>query len=243
MSKRSSVRGRGVLCAAWIGLAATLAGCGRGGLTSDLSVQPQAQPLPTAESATLSLPQDKPFAIALAPTEELPGLGGTADADAHATKEGNADARAEVKNGGKATAGFQLGHALKNDSERQVDCDFKVRCRYEYQSQATPPSGVPDATVRLMLYARTARNLRLTELKLLEHSTDNGAVSEAATKELSFTLTLGPGETVNVYLGGEVKVDVADDHSAAGTLKVGDLTMDVVTHAAPPVAKAENAKP
>jgi hypothetical protein len=243
MSNHWITRVRDAACVALALLAVGLPGCGRGGFTSELPVQPQAQIVRATEGTTLSLPQDKPLAIALAPTQETPGLDGTADADAHATKDGNADARAAVKNAGTATGGFQLGHALKNETERQVDFDFHVRFRYEYEAKAEPASGLPDATVALTLYGRTGRGRRLTELDLLQHSTGDGAVQRAADEDLHFTLTLGPGETVNVYLGGEVKVEVADGHSASGSLKVSALKMDIVTRPAPPVATTQNAKP
>ncbi len=236
---RACVGGCVALAAA---LGAGLAGCSRGGLASELAVQPQPQIVRATESTTLDIPKDQPFAIALAPSQESPGLEGTADADAHATKDGSADARAEVKNGGKATAAFQLGHAIKNDTDRQVDLDLKVRCRCEYQAKAEPVSGLPDATVGLMLYARTAQNRPLIELSLVGHSTEKGAVSETGDKELSFTVTLGPGETANIYLGGEAKVETEPGRSASGALAVRNLQMQIVTRPAPPVAKASDAQ-
>ncbi len=243
MPDRSMAWVRSAACAALALSVAGLAGCGQGGFTSELAVQPPAQSVRATEPATLSFPQDKPFAIALAPTQQTPGLDGTADADAHATKDGNADARAEAKQAGKSTAGFQLGHALKNETERQVDFAFHVRFKYQYDAAAQPASGLPDAVLGLTLYARTGRGRPLTELNVLQHSTENGAVQRASDEELQFTLTLGPGETANVYLGGEVRVDVANGHSASGALKVSDLKMDVETRPAPPVAATQNAEP
>lgn len=214
------------------------AGCGRGEFGSELSFRPSPQALGGVEGGAIRLPQDKPFSIALAPTQETPGLGGTAEADAHASKDGNADATARVENGGSALAGFQLGHAFENDSDRQMHLHVRVRCEYQTQAGALPSSALPDAQVTLKLYARDGRNRLLRELSLVAHSTDEGAASSTSRKNIEFDLTLGPRQSVSIFLAGSVEIETPDGRSAHGSIGLSGLEMDVRTEMAPPVRKA-----
>jgi hypothetical protein len=183
------------------------------------------------------LPQEEPFSITLGPTQETPGLDGTAEADTHVSKDGKANAVASVENGGSALAGFQLGHALQNDSDRQMDLHVQVRCEFGTEADATPPGSPPDAQVGVALYARDGRNRLLRHFDLAQHSTEEGAASSRDQKDLQFTLTLGPRESVNVFLAGSVKIDAQDGHSARGSIKLDGLEMDITTKMAPPVQK------
>lgn len=227
-------------CLAAVGLALPLllVGCDGGGLGSELSARPTPRSLDPDGDRVLQLPKDEPFSIALAPTQEQPGLGGTADANAHVSKQGSADADARVSNGGSATAGFQLGHAVKNDSDRQAELSVRVRCNYETQAEATPPGPLPDAIVGLWLYARDGHNRLLRSFDLTHHSTAEGAASSHDRKDVQFTLTLGPRESINVFLAGHVQIDARDGRSANGSIKLDGLEMNIKSELAPPVKRA-----
>jgi hypothetical protein len=218
-----------------------LLGCSGGDFGSELTVRPRPQPLARAAGESIRLPQDKPFSITLAPSEESPGLGGTAEADSHVGREGNADAAAHVENGGSALAGFQLGHAFQNGSDRQMKLRVRVDCAYEIEAEATPPSALPDAKVSLKLYARDGHNRLLRNFTLAEHSTEEGAEGAAASKDrknIEFALTLGPRESVSIYVAGSVKVETPDGRSARGSVNLSGLEMEIKTEVAPPIEKA-----
>jgi hypothetical protein len=214
-----------------------LAGCGGGDFGSELSDRPKPRVLVPEDGSVIHLPKDGAFLIAVGPTQETPGLGGTANADTHVSKEGNADATAVVENRGSALAGFQLGHALKNGSERQMELLVRVRCEFETSAEATPPGPLPDAKIGLKLYARDGRNRLLRNLPLAQQSTEEGAASSKDRKDVEFTITLGPGESVSIFLAGSVKVDTPEGHSARGSIKLSGLEMDVETRMAPAVQK------
>jgi hypothetical protein len=202
-------------------------GCGGANFASELSAKdkPVPQSVSNAAGKTIRLPQDKPFSIIVNESEEKAALDGSADADAQAQRDGQAHADARVSDGGQARATFQLGHALKNDTERQTDLHLTVRCGYEYE--AGPASRWADAKVGLKLYARDGRNRLLTSFSLVQHSTEDGAAASKDSKVLDFTLTLGPGESVNVFLAGQVEIDIDAGRSARGSLKLRGLEMEV----------------
>jgi hypothetical protein len=220
-----------------------LSGCGGGDVGSELTVRPTPRSLSSGERATLRLPQDEPFSITLAPTRESPGLGGTAEADAHVSRDGNADAVARVDEGGSALARFQLGHAVKNESDRQMDLLVRLRCEYETEAEATPPGPLPDATVGLKLYARDGHNRLLRNIGMVDHSTEEGAASSKDRKDVEFTLTLGPRETLSVFLAGSVEIETRVGHSARGSIKLSGLEMQIETALAPPVRQAGDEQP
>ena len=215
-----------------------LSGCGGDGFGSELAVRPRPQALKLDDDATLRLPQDEPFSIALAPKQAAPGLGGTADAVSHVSKEGRADASAHVENGGSATASFQLGHALRNDSDRLVSMHVRLRCEYETEAQATPPGPLPDAKVELNLYARDGRNRLVRSFNLAQHSTEEGAAASKDRKDVDLTFPLGAREWVSIFLAGGVEIETPEGHAARGSIKLNKLEMEITAEMAPPVQKA-----
>ncbi len=225
-------------CVVVAGVSLLLVGCGGGEFGSELAVRPSPRALSRGDGATLHLPREEPFSIALAPTRETPGLGGTAEADARASKAGSADAAARVDNGGSALAGFQLGHSLKNDSDRLANLHVHLRCEYETEAEAAPPGPLPDAKVGLNLYVRDGRNQLLRSFTLAQHSTEEGAASSKDRKDIDFTFPLGAREWVNIFLTGSVEIETPEGHTARGSIKLLKLEMEITTEMAPPVQKA-----
>ena len=216
----------------------TLVGCGGGEFGSELAMRPSPRPLSAEDGATLRLPQDQSFSITLAPKQSAPGLEGKANAVANAESNGQADALALVENGGSATAGFQLGHAVRNDTDRMINLEVAVRCEFETNAEATPPSPLPDATVGLHLYVRDKRNRLLRNFSLAQHSTEEGAAASTDRKDIIFALPLGPRESVSIFLAGSVQVELPEQHAARGSIKLSKLEMEIKTAAVPPVRKA-----
>ncbi|MCC6358168.1 MAG: hypothetical protein IT450_05455 [Phycisphaerales bacterium] len=225
-------------CAAGLLLLHGLAGCGGGGMASELSAQPEARPLSRSSGNLLRLPADDKFSIALAPAQKAPGINGKAEASASAERSGVGDASARVENGGTASATFQVGHALKNDSNNQLDLVVRTRFNYEYAAGAQPAGETEDATLSLNLYARDGKNRLLKTLTVLAHSTAEGDVKSKDRKEAEFTLTLGPGDSVSVFVGGTVMINTKEGRSADGSIKLSGLEMDVESKVAPTVAPA-----
>lgn len=227
-----------VLPAAALGLLLAAGGCASTRFGSELPDQPRPRALGGAGPVTLHLPADAAFNIALPSSTRRPGLGGTASADAEAHADGRAAASAAVSESGQAQGLFQLGHALANDGERQMDCDLEVRFRYRFEVGQEPALNLPDAEVGLRLYARDSRGRLLRDLVLVEHTTEHGAALREADEHSRFTLTLSPGQTVNVFLAGQVRVEIEHGRSASGSLDVSGLTIDVTTRPAPAAGAA-----
>jgi hypothetical protein len=227
-----------------LGLATLLlAGCASAQFGSELSARPKARAIDKIEGAALHLPQDQPYNITLPKVTKEPRLEGTADADALAKPTGDGSASATVTNGGKAEGIFQIGHALTNATDRQADFEFRVRYNYEFEARATTELALPDASVGLRLYARSERGRLLRDLVLVQHTTENGAAQRSAGDSLTFTLTLAPGETVDVFVAGQAKIEVPDGRSASCALKITGLQMDVTTRPAPAVPASAPSKP
>jgi hypothetical protein len=222
LARRSRLRGLLIL-----GLLVTLGGCGAGRFGSELKERPKPEPVKQAAGFTIHLPADHPFSITLPQSSREPGLGGTAKSDAVATPQGNAEAWAEVSEGGRATAMFQLGHAFVNDTGQQADFDFVVRLNYAYSASATPQTGFPDANVGLKLYARTNLGQLARDITFFTHGTQNGPAQGAANETSQFTLTLVPHEAVDVFVAGQAVVDIRERRSATCRISVANLSMDV----------------
>lgn len=219
-------------------LLATPGGCGGGGFGAELSTRPTPRELKSADGERLSLPADEGFTIRLPKSSKEAALGGTASADASAERSGSASATAEVTNGGSASGTFQLGHAVKNSTNRQVELEVAVSLAFEFETKADPPSALPDASVSLKIFALDQRSRVLRDLDVASHSSDRGVTKAKSTRELSFSVTLGPGDSLNLYAAGQAAVSVKEGHSAASTLKLSGLKMDLVTKPAPPVRTA-----
>lgn len=225
--------------AAVLSLAGWLAcGCGGGDYAAELSARPRTLALRGEEGRTIRLPADEKFSIYRAPSQQDPGLGGSASADGHATPDGAADCRAQVDGGGEATATFQLGHAFANETDRQMDLDVALRFAYDYAVDASPPDAPVDARVGLKLYARDNRNRLLRNNELLAHAAERGAAERAGREDYRFSLTIGPGASVSVYIAGQSTVKADFGRSGRVALKVAGLEMDVTSRLAPPVQTA-----
>lgn len=231
------------LSALLLGLAILLAGCGNTRFGSELSARPRAHPIRATTSTKIHLPREESFSITLPQASKQPGLDGQAEADADATGEGTAEATASVTNSGNALGLFQLGHAFENSTNRQIDFDFNVTFHYSFEANTSTESGFPDATVGLKLYARGQRGRLLRDMTIVEYSTENGPARRQAEERINFTLTLAPGETVSVFLAGQVRVEIRAGRSASGSLKLSDLQMEVSLQPVPAVQAAKNEQP
>lgn len=235
MTLPALLRASGRLAAGWCLVVLVLSGCSDTRFGSELAMQPKPHSIRTAECATLRFPQDRPFSIVLPSASKQAGLDGTAEADASAKPDGTAEALAAVTGSGTAEGLFQLGQAFANDKEQQLDLDFSVRFHYEFAAEADPALDLPDAVVGLKLYARDSRGRLLRDMLLVQHSTENGATRQQGDKTAGFTLTLGPRESVNVFLAGQAKVDIREGRSASCSLKLSGLAIEVVVRPAPAV--------
>ena len=219
----------------WLGVAT---GCMGTQFGAELSAKPKPRALRATQPTTLRLPQDEAFVIALPSASKKPGLDGTAEADASARTTGQAEASAGVKQSGTAEALFQLGHALANETDRQMDLDCTVRLKYEFDVSNTPAQRLADATIGLRLYVREARGRLLRDLALLDYTTESGAAGRTGDESFRFTATLAPGDVVHVFLAGLAKVDIPGERAATAKLKVSGFQFDIIAQPAPAVQPA-----
>lgn len=212
-----------------------LAGCSSSQFGSELTARPKPQPVGKPAPSTIRLPQQRAFSIALPKVTKQAGLDGTAEGNANVDNMGSAELSAAVTNSGTAVSNFQLGHAFENDSDQQADFEFVVRCHHAFDAGATPPTPYPDAQVGLKLYARDSQGRLVRDMTLLQYTTEAGATANESDETLRFTITVGPADSVSVFLAGQVKVEIREGRSAHGTLKLSGLTMELTSRLAPPV--------
>jgi hypothetical protein len=216
--------------------AVVLGGCSTAQFGVDMATHPKPYALRKTEPTILRLPQDQRFSIALESDHREPGLDGTADASADAKDTGQGEAAVAVTRSGSAEALFRLGQGFSNDTDRQMDLALVVRYHYDFDARAEPQAGSPDASVGLRLYAHEEHGRMLRDLVLIDYSTENGALQRQGDMHDSFTLTLGPGQAVEVFLAGRAKVDVSAERSASATLKLSELQFEIATRPAPAVS-------
>ena len=215
-----------------------LSGCGGANFASELSARPKPRVLDSARDATLELPEQEPFSITHLDSTKNTELDGSAAADAHVDRTGSADATADVTNGGAASGSFQLGHAFRNDSDRQLDLSIAISFHYETNVDAVPPAGAAEALVGLKLYARDHRNMLVRNDDLLNQTAEQGPGTRQGDSTHNFVLTLGPGQSASVFLGGQASVEAAYGRSGACSLKLSNVRMQVKSRSAPAVRTA-----
>jgi len=211
-------------------------GCAGSRFGSDLPAPTRPQALRATEGAHLCLPQDRAFSIAVPQVTRKAGFDGQADADATCSGQGSARATAEVIGSGEATALFQLGHAFANELERQVDLEIAVRYRCVFEASSSPESGAGGAQIGLRLYARESRGPLLRELVLVQYGSEAGPAQRQAADEVRFTLTLAPGAAVDVFLAGQVRIEIREGRSARGSLELSQVELEATTRPAPAVS-------
>jgi hypothetical protein len=216
-------------------LLAAMCGCGGPSFGSELSGRPSTAPLASTESRPLKLPADAKFTIRHHESRQVAEFEGQAQADAHAAPTGEARATASVTDGGVAEGTFQLGHAFHNDGPRQIDLSLRVRLDYEYEASADPRTGLPDAAVGLNLYARDGRNRLIKTVPLVTHSTEQGDASSRGHEDFRFSATLGPGESLSVFVAGNARVQTKAGRSARVAVRMSGLELEIQTRAAPAV--------
>ncbi len=216
-------------------IALTLTACQSGRFGSEISAQPEPQKLSQPDGMTVKSPADQPFNITFSSSSRTPGLDGTAESDASVEDSGSASARATVESAGQATAGFQLGHAITNDTTRQTDITVSLRFQYAFDVTEQPLLNLPGAQAALRLYARTEHGRLLRDIPLVDHSTESGPAQRESEEHLNFTLTLAPGETVNVFLAGQTQVNIEADRSASAKLELRGTRLEITTAPAPKV--------
>jgi hypothetical protein len=220
-----------------------LAGCSGASTSSELTVRPEPRPLSRSSGSVIRLPKDEKFAIALAPAQQSPGLMGTADATATATRDGAAELNASVANGGTASATFQLGHAFANDSDRQIDLNVKTSFDCEFRADTKPASLGEDVALGLSIFARDGRGRLLKSIGVVQYTTAEGGLSSRSRRENEFTLTLGPGDSVTVFVAGDIAINGKEGRTATAAMSLSGLELEVQSKPAPPVTTTRPAGP
>lgn len=217
------------LCLALSGL---LVGCSGGDFASEVSARPAPTSLSRRDEFRFRLPADEKFSIALAPSRQAPGLGGTAHAVGKAQREGTAELSADIESGGEAEATCQVGHVFRNDTEQQLDLEVSATVEFEYTAEVpAAPTGV-NVDVGLRLYARNSRNLLVRNHSIVAHTVEDGSGARRGQETLKFVQALAPGESITVFVAGRAAVKAEFGKSAACRLALRRTEMDVTTRTA-----------
>lgn len=207
---------------------------------AELAVAPRPMPLP---AGAVQLPRDARFSIALAPSQRDPGLDSTAEAESVADPAGAARAAARISNGGSASAEFQLGHSLANDSDQQVQLALTLTAEYEHRVSAGAATTTPEATVELAIYVRDAQRRLIRTIPLLSSTNSAGGSRSNDRRSTSIELLLGARQSVIVYVAGGARVETQPGRAADCSLELRSLTLDVQTTPAAAPASAPTDQP
>lgn len=222
-----------VVWAGWLGFGTF--GCASGRVGSELAVKPRPHRIESSAPVVLRVPQDEPFNIVLPSNSRRAGLDGTAESDADAHGDGRAHASVAVTGSGMAEATIQLGHAVANDTGRQADYTFSVQVEYECTAVQEPAVFLPDAQVHLRVYARLDSGRIVRDIAIVGHTTENGPIEQHGNEQVSFTLTLGPHESVSVFVAGQARADISAERTARAALALRAVAMEVSAQPAPAV--------
>lgn len=222
-------------------LLGALAGCNTGQFGADLNVRPKPIRIKDLASRTLHLPADQPFSLALPSVNRRAGLDGHAEGDAKAHPDGVGVATAHVEHAGSSETLFLIGSAFANEAPAALDLVCRVHAVYEYEAENSPPNMSGDAGAGVRIFARTHGGRLLREVPLLDYTTASGLSQGSADDVRNFTITLGPGETVNLYVAGHAKVDITERRSASVVVRLSKLEFEIVTRL--PAAKPAESAP
>ncbi len=210
-------------------LLSSVVGCATGCQSmsgAELAVAPAPMPLP---ASAVQLPRDAKFSIALAPSQRNPGLDSAAEAESVADRAGAARAFARITSGGNASAEFQLGHSLANDSDQQVRLALTLTAEYEHSMSAGAATTAPEAVVELAIYLRDAQRRLIRTIPLLSSNNSAGGSRSNDRRSTSIELLLGARQSVIVYLAGGARVETQPGRAAECALELKSLTIDVQT--------------
>ncbi len=184
-------------------LSLLITGCSGGNPTANLEYRPPALNLKAGRLKPIRLPQDDPFSLHRAPTQRTPRLTGDVAVEAEAHPDGTAQARTQIVAEGEGWAGFQVGHAVRNETIRQIVLDVRIELDYAARAESLPQPLIGGASVALDVLARDQNNRRLRQLSLLSHDSEDGPLDAQSTRTVHWRLTLAPGDTVTLYVGGQ----------------------------------------
>ncbi|MBK8916010.1 MAG: hypothetical protein IPM64_15680 [Phycisphaerales bacterium] len=214
-------------------LLTALSGCAGGG-AAELTARPRPQPL---TAAAVSVPRDGKLSIALSSFSKRPGLEGQVSGDATADARGGGELALRVQGGGAAEATLQLGHAFSNETDRQVELDLSVRFALTLSTTLDPAAVEGDATMNARLFVRDGANRLLRAIDVTGFAATQGSLKRSARDSQQLTLTLGPGQSAQVFLGIDAAADtLRSDRSASLTVTISDFAIDATTRPAPGAA-------
>lgn len=212
---------------------AVVTGCAGGG-AAELSARPRPQAL---TAATVSVPRDGRLSIALSSFSKRAGLSGQVTGDATAAAEGRGELTLNITGGGSADGALQLGHAFSNDSDRQVELDLAIRFSMELSTTVETAAIEGDATLRARLYVRDGANRLLRAIDVTGFAATHGSLKRTTRESQQLTLTLGPGQSAQVFLGIDAAADtLRSERSASLTVRITDFVVDASTRPAPGAA-------
>lgn len=202
------------------------AGCGRE-FGAEVAVRPDPVVFRRVAERVIRIPDDVPFALRAAPASQAPAPDGEARAEADARPDGTARAVVEVRNGGQAQAEFQLGHAVRNDTDVQTDVEVTLRVRFGYELDRSGGPPRPDSELGLRLYAQDERSRMLRSFVLLSHSGEAGPVASTDERTLRFRVTLGPRQTLTVYLAGLAQAEMEPGQQVRAAVEVQRAALEL----------------
>jgi len=233
---------RRVAVFALAGIVGAVGGCG-GQEFARVKVAPEQQLAVNGDLAagkTLRLPADKALNI----HDALRTSSGRAKADSDATETGTAFCSAEARDGGKASAEFQLGACLYNGSGKELIATVTFRIAYEHRAQSTHLAAAETAgKVLLKLFIRDAVGRIVKEQVLASSSSRTGPRSWSGRETQTFDVRLQPDLAYHVVLAGRVQAAAEAQTSARARIDIKKLELEIACRQPDQANRPDDAKP
>ncbi len=207
-----------VLCA--------VCGCG-GGDFARIKVPPEQQITVSADLAagkTLKLPADKPFNV----HDPLRSSTGDAQAGSDATEVGTAFCGAQGRNGGAASAEFQLGSCLYNETGKPLAATVTFSLDYEHKAESTAGATAETAGKMLLkIFIRDSVGKILKEQVLVQSASRVGPRSWSGRETQAFDVALQPDLSYHFVLAGRAEAATKPHTSASARIDVKRLEIEI----------------
>jgi len=210
--------------------ATLLPGCGGGiDFGGDVRVPAEQQHVIKAEqhtNAPLSLPADHRFNIHIKRSSQDLAAEGQARGESNATADGQAYASASAANGGSATAMFQIGHRLDNESGQVQSVAIEVQFDLVQEikaSQQPEPHTIAKADLHLVILDTHRRTVAKTTL--IQATSDDAISSATGSQRRTVTATFEPNQSYDVVLFAQVEAATDSGQEAVAQIDVKNLQM------------------
>jgi len=214
-------------------ISSILAGCGGPDFGGDVSISADQRHVLKSDAArtetvVLKLPEQRPLNIHVKKSSQNPGVKGQAQGYSDADATGKASCTAEASQGGSASAEFNIGHRVENNTGSIQDVSIDMTYDLKQVIQATPePAAETLASTALYLVVMDSMKRKVAEMNVLQVTSDQ-AISNTSTKDRrNLTVQFEPRLSYDVMLFGKVDATTSPKQEAKAQIEIKNLKLQL----------------